>query len=234
MHLRAAELFGIDDLANGRFHERRAGQIQTASLCHQDFVAKDREISSAGHAVSHDGGKLRNPGRGNDGVVAEDPAEIVFIGKNFVLERQKNSGGINEVDDGQRAFERDSLRANQFLDGLRKECPRFHAGIVGNDHAGNSDDASDTGHATSGRHVSPFRIHFVGRPKPYFEKRGFFVEKMADALSRRQPAHLALTLVPAFTAAFAENGFFLQNFGASIARRFTGRCRSTGHRAKEA
>ena len=87
MHLRATELFGINDLADGRFHKRWAGKIQTASLCHQDLIAKDRQISSAGNAVSHDGGKLRDPGRGDNGVIAKDPTEIVFIGKNLVLER---------------------------------------------------------------------------------------------------------------------------------------------------
>ena len=34
VHLRAAELFCIDNLADGRFNERWTGEVQTASFCH--------------------------------------------------------------------------------------------------------------------------------------------------------------------------------------------------------
>jgi len=112
MHLRAAEVFGINNLPDGSFHERWTGQIQAAALGHQDLVAENWQIRSAGDAVSHDGRELRNAGGGDDRVVPKDPSEIVFIGKNLILHRQKNPGGIDEVNNGQVAFEGDALSAD--------------------------------------------------------------------------------------------------------------------------
>src|SRR5712692_10808926 len=89
MHLRAAEFFLFDHLTNRGFDQRRTGEIKPASLGHQNLVAKYRQVSAARNAVSHDGGELRNSGRGNDGVVSKDPAEIVLVRKNLVLHRSE-------------------------------------------------------------------------------------------------------------------------------------------------
>jgi hypothetical protein len=47
MHFRAAEFFGIDNLTNGSFHQRWPGEIQPASLRHQNLVAQHRQIRAA-------------------------------------------------------------------------------------------------------------------------------------------------------------------------------------------
>ena len=125
VHLRAAEFFGVDDLPDGRFHQRRAGEIEAAAFGHQHLVAQHRQIRAAGDAVAHDGGELRNPRGGDDGVVAEDPAEIVFVGKNFVLHRQENAGGIDQINQRQRALEGDALGANELLAVWGKNAPAF-------------------------------------------------------------------------------------------------------------
>ena len=41
------------------------------------------------------------PGRGDDGVVAEDPAEVVFVGKDVFLQRQKDAGRVDQIDQRQ-------------------------------------------------------------------------------------------------------------------------------------
>ena len=64
VHVRAAEFFGIDDLSDGGFDQRRAGEIKTAAFGHENLVAKHRQIGAAGDAVAHDGGELRNARRG--------------------------------------------------------------------------------------------------------------------------------------------------------------------------
>ena len=55
-----------DLLTDGRFHQRRAGQVQARTFRHQYRVAENRQIGSARHAVAHDGRVLRDarPPRG--------------------------------------------------------------------------------------------------------------------------------------------------------------------------
>ena len=176
---------------------------------------------------------MRNSCGRDDGVVAKDAAEIVFIGKDFILHRQEDAGRIDEVNYGQGAFKSDALGANQLLGGLRKEGAGFYSRIVGDDHARNAGDVTDAGDSPRGGNVSPLLVHFVSRPEPDLEKLRVFVKQKTDAFSRRQSPHLALTFMAGFAAAFAQNGFFLQNCRALIAQRFAGRrCRCTGHGAE--
>ena len=102
-----------------------SGEIKTAAFGHQNLVAKHRQIGAAGDAVAHDRGELRDARGGNDGVVAKDPAEVVFVRKNLVLHRKKNAGGIDQINERQRAFEGDALRADKLLGGLGKKAPAF-------------------------------------------------------------------------------------------------------------
>ena len=79
--LRAAQLFGGSFLPDRRLHQRGAGEKQAAALGHQNVVAHHRQIRAARDAHPHDGGDLRNAHGAHHGVVAEDAAEIVGIGK---------------------------------------------------------------------------------------------------------------------------------------------------------
>ncbi len=176
VHLRAAQFLGFDDLADGGFHQRRAGEIKAAAFGHQNLVAQHRQIRAAGDAVAHDGGELRKARGGDDGVVAKDAAEIVFVGKNLVLHRQKDAGGIDQVNNRQRAFEGDALGADQLLGGGGKKRAGFHGGVVGDDHAGNAGDVADAGDGAGGGNVAPLLVHFVGGPEPDFEKRRALIE----------------------------------------------------------
>src|SRR3979490_1490747 len=97
MHFSSAELFLIDNLTDGGFDERRAGEIEAAALRHQDFVAKDWKVRATSHAIPHDRTEPRNPGGRNHGVISKDPAEVVFVGKNFILHRQKDAGRIDQI-----------------------------------------------------------------------------------------------------------------------------------------
>jgi len=63
MHFRAAQIFRVDNLTNRRFHQRRAGEIKSASLRHQNFVTQHRQICPAGYTVAHDRCKLREARR---------------------------------------------------------------------------------------------------------------------------------------------------------------------------
>ena len=73
------------------------------------------EVAASGHAIAHDGRDLWDPGGRDDGVVAEDAAEIVFVGKDLFLQREKNAGRVDEIDERQPILHGDALRAQTFL-----------------------------------------------------------------------------------------------------------------------
>ena len=178
MHLRAAQFFRIDNLTNGSFHQRRTGKVKSTSFGHQDFVAQHRQISSAGDTVAHDRGKLRNARRGNDRVISEDATKIIFIRKNLILHGQKYASGIDEINDGQRAFKGDPLRANDLFGCLREERASLHGRVVGNNHARNTFDTTNASHDSSCRNLTPLLVHFVSSPKADLKKWRIFVQQM--------------------------------------------------------
>ena len=79
---------------------------------------------------------LRNAGGGEHRVVAEDAAEVVFVGKDLILQRQKDAGGIDEIDQRQSKLSRDRLGPQHLLDRLRKQRAGFDGGVVGDDQQG--------------------------------------------------------------------------------------------------
>ena len=74
------------------------------------------------------------PARREDGVVAEDAAEVVVVGEDLVLHREEDARGIDEVDEREVVVRRDLLGAEDFLDRHREERARLHGGVVGDDH----------------------------------------------------------------------------------------------------
>src|SRR5262249_10863349 len=101
VHGGAPQFFMAGALADGRLYEGPPRQVQTASFGHEQLVAKDGKIASAGHTVADNGRELWYAFGRNHRVVAEDAPEVVFIGKDLVLKRQENAGAIDQVDEGQ-------------------------------------------------------------------------------------------------------------------------------------
>src|SRR5262245_16446237 len=97
MHAGPAELLVADRLANSGLHEGGPCEVKTAPLRHEQLVAQDGKVAAPRDAVSHDGGQLWHTRRGDDRVVTEDAAEVVLIGEHFILKRQENTGGIDQV-----------------------------------------------------------------------------------------------------------------------------------------
>ena len=120
VHVRAAEGFGIDDLAGGGLHQRRAAEENGALLAHDDgFVAHGRHIGAAGRARTHDHGDLRNIGGRQARLVVEDAAKMVAVREHLVLQRQKGAAGIDQVHAGQVVFSGNFLGAQVLFYGHR-------------------------------------------------------------------------------------------------------------------
>ena len=99
---RAAELLVVDHLADRRLHEVGAGEEDRARpLDDVRLVAHDRQVRSPRHARAEDRRHLEDAGRREPGVVVEDPAVMLAVGEDLLLERQEDAGRVDEIDDRQ-------------------------------------------------------------------------------------------------------------------------------------
>ena len=134
VHLRAAQFFSGNFLPDRGLHQRRPREEESRTFGHQNVIAHHRQVRAARDAHPHDGGDLRNAHGAHDGVVAEDAAEIVGIGENIFLQRQKYARGIDQINRGNVIFDGNILRADDFLRREREERSGLHRGVVGDDH----------------------------------------------------------------------------------------------------
>ena len=110
------------------------------------LVAHRRDVGTAGGARAHDRGDLRDALRGHRRLVEEDPAEVLAVGEDLVLQRQERAAGVDEVDARQAVLERRALRAQVLLDGHRVVRAALHRRVVGDDHDLAAVHASDPRH----------------------------------------------------------------------------------------
>ena len=81
-------------------------------------------------------------------------------------------------------FERDILRADNFLRGHREKSPSFHGGVVHDQHDHAAMHPSESGDDTRRGSASPFLVHLVRRVESEFEERTGIGEEI-DALAAR-------------------------------------------------
>ncbi len=152
--LRAAELLGRDVLAGRGLHQRRPAEEDRPGATDDDgLVAHRRDVGAAGRARAHHQRDLRDPGGRHPGLVVEDPAEVVAVGKDVGLERQERAARVDQVDARQPVLERDLLGAEVLLDGHRVVGAALDRGVVGDDDAGRPLDPADAGDDPGARRV---------------------------------------------------------------------------------
>ena len=216
MHLRAAQFLGGSLLPNGGLHQRRPRQKQPAAIGHQDVIAHHRQVRAAGHAHSHDRGDLRNAHGAHHRVVAEDAAEIVGVGEDIFLQRQKNARRVDQIDRRDAVLDGDILRADHFLRRHREKRPGLHRGVVGDDHHPASGHMAEAGdHARRGR-AAPLLVHLVGGVEAQLEKLRVRVDQPGDALAGGEASLLVLRLDGLRAAALADALFFILDLRQAI------------------
>ena len=108
------------------------------------------------------------------GLVVEDPAEVLAVGKHLVLARQERAAGVDEVDAGQPVLPGDLLCAQVLLDRNRVVGTAFDRRVVGHDHALATGDPADAGDdAGPGAFVV---VHPVGGQRSDLEQRTAGIE----------------------------------------------------------
>ena len=75
------------------------------------------------------------PGARHRRLVEEDPAEVLAVGEDLVLQRQEGAAGVDEVDARQPVLQRDLLRPQVLLDRHRVVGAALDGRVVGDDHA---------------------------------------------------------------------------------------------------
>ena len=89
VHITAAEVLSAHHLAGSGLNQRWSCQKDGAVTLDDDaLVSHSREIGTPGGARPHDYGDLWNSPGGKTGLVIEDPAKMVAVGKNLILLRQ--------------------------------------------------------------------------------------------------------------------------------------------------
>ncbi len=146
VHVGAAELLRRHLLAGRRLHERRAADEDRPGAAHDDrLVRHRRHVGAAGRAGAHHDGDLGDALRGHAGLVVEDPAEVLAVGEDLVLEREEGAARVDEVDAREVVLLRDLLRAEVLLHREREVRAALHRRVVRDDHAGAALDDPDPG-----------------------------------------------------------------------------------------
>ena len=141
------------------------------------------DVRAAGRARTHHRRDLRDAACRHARLIVEDAAEVIAIGKDFVLHRQERAAGIDEIDARQTVLLGDLLRAQMLLDGERVVGAAFDGRVVGDDHAVPPLDHADAGDdARRGRRVG---VDAVGGQRREFQKRRERIAQPVDALARR-------------------------------------------------
>ena len=166
----AAQFFGRHLFAGRGLHQGRAAEKDRARVLDDDRLVGHRgHVRAAGRTGSHHDGDLRNPFGRHASLVEEDAAEVLAIGKDVGLQREKRAARIHEIHAGQTILERDLLRAHVFLDGDWVVGPAFDRGVVGHDQRFAARNAADAGDDARAWRVVV--VHLERRQRRELEKR---------------------------------------------------------------
>ena len=219
MQIAAAEILGAHHLAGRRLHQRRAAKENGALVLDDDgLVRHRRHIGAAGGAGAHHHGDLRNARRRQIGLVVEDAAEMLAVGKHLGLRRQIGAAGIDQIDAGQPVLARNFLGAQMFFDRHRMIAAALDGGVVGHDHAFAPLDAAYAGDDAGGVHVAA--IHAEGGERRQFQKRRAGVDQVHHAFPRQQLAARDMALARFFRTAQRGLGAARLQFGDERAHFF--------------
>ena len=202
----ASQRLSVDDLAGGCAHERRTTEKDRPLIPYNDrLVTHRRDIGAPRGAGTEHGGDLRNASAGHIRLVVEDTTEMVTIGKDLVLSRQKRASRIDQVNARQVVLGGDFLGAQVFLDRQRIVGSAFDRRIVRDDHALPAVYVTDARDDSSRRNV--VGVDAVSGKSADFEKRRVVVEQILDAIPRQQLSASDMPLPSTFRATF-EYAFF--------------------------
>ena len=197
---RAAELLGRHVLTGRGLHERRAADEDRAGSLDDDrLVAHRRDVGAPGGTGSHHDSDLRDVLRGEARLVVEDASEVLTIGEDVGLQREKGPARVDEVEARQVVLLRDLLGAQVLLHGEREVRAALDRGVVRDEDAAAALDHPDPRHDAGRR-----RLAVVDLPRGkrvQFQECRAGVDEQVDALPGGELAARAMALGRALAAA---------------------------------
>ncbi len=157
-------------------------KIVPGALDDDRLVAHRRHVGAAGRARAHHRRDLRDPLRRHPRLVEEDPAEVVAVGEDLVLERQEGAARVDEVDARQPVLLGDLLGAQVLLDRHREVGAALDRGVVGDDHALLALDDADPGDDSRAGRLT--LVELPGCERAELEEGGAGVDEPVDPLAR--------------------------------------------------
>ena len=222
VHVAAAELFGADHLPSRGFDERRTAEKDRAGTFDDHrLVAHRRNVRAARRARSHDRGDLRDAFARHARLIVEDAAEVVAIGKHFVLQRQERAARIDEIDARKKVLLGDLLCAQMFLHRYGIVRAALDGRIVRDDDAALVFDRADARDHPGRRAVAA--VHLVCGEGADLEKVRLRIDEPVDALAGGELAARSVTLRRLRAAARPNREQMLAQVGYQLlhARRIT-------------
>ena len=238
VHFGAAELFGADDFAGRRLHQRRAAEEDRALIAHDDgLVRHRRHVGATSSARAHHHRDLGNAGGRQRRLIVEDAAEMLAVGKHFGLVRQVGAAGIDQIEARQPVLARDLLGAQMLLHRHRIIGAALDGGIVADDDAFAAGDAADAGDDAGA--VDGVVVHAVGGERRQFEERRARIDERHHPLARQKLAARQVTFTGLRRTAFGRLGALRLELrdqrahrgliGAEFLRSDVGGCFDNGH-----
>ena len=129
---------------------------------------------------------MRNALRAHIGLVEEDAAKVVSIGKHLVLVGQVGAARVHQINTGQAVLLRHLLGTQMLFHGERVVGAAFDGGVVAHDHAVDTADAANARNQTSARGI--VAVHVERSQRSQFQKRCARVQQHADPVPRQQLA----------------------------------------------
>ena len=199
VHVGAAELLRCHVLAGRRLHERRpADEDRPGPTDDHRLVAHRRHVRAAGGARAHHDRDLRDPLRRHPRLVEEDPAEVLAVGKDLRLQRQKRPARVDEIEARQLVLLRHLLRTQVLLHRQRKVRTTFHRRVVRDDHTLAALDHTDPGHDPGARRLPV--VDLPGSERVQLQERSPRIDEPVDPLARQQLPARAMTFHRPLTA----------------------------------
>jgi hypothetical protein len=170
VNLGAAELLRTHFLAGRGLHERRAAEEDRAGAADDHgLVAHRGDVCTPGGARAHHDRDLRYPPRGHAGLVVEDAAEVIAVGKDLVLHGKERSARVDEVEARKVVLLGHLLCAEVLLDRERVVRAALDRCVIRHDDAFDPlDDADSRDDSGAGRVAS---VELPGRERVQLEKR---------------------------------------------------------------
>jgi hypothetical protein len=185
VHVGAAEIFGGDNLAGRRLHQRRAAEEDGALVTHDDgLVRHRRHVGAARGAGTHNHRNLRDARGRQRRLIVENAAEMLAIGKDVGPLRQVGTAGIDEIDARQPVLARNFLCTQMLLYRQRIVGAPFDRGVIADNYAFAPEYPADAGNDAGG--ANGVLVHAVGGKRRQFKKRRTVIDQRHHALARQE------------------------------------------------